>query len=107
MTYEFVDVYWYNLVGIVKVRCSVTEAEKFYIGVGKGIDVEEDIQYIKDWGQKFNPHMKFFNKKDVVLEGLIDFVKKVNSGNKKEKKNGRRQKESGNKRESEAVYQVS
>lgn len=40
-------------VGIVKAWDGIEDCWKFYIGVGEGRDIDEDIKLIMDWGQKF------------------------------------------------------
>lgn len=50
----FVKVRWYNDVGIVKVYDTVTKEYLYLIGRGLGLDEQTDIQYIMDWGYKFN-----------------------------------------------------
>lgn len=52
------DVLWLSTtglpVGIVR-RYDETEKNwKYYIGVGLGVDLDEDVQLILDWGQKYD-----------------------------------------------------
>jgi len=52
----FVDVKWYNNVGIVTVQEVVTGGTKHYIGVCKNGNTEEDdIRNIMAWGSRFYP----------------------------------------------------
>ena len=55
---DVVQVMWLHTsgdrpVGIVKVWDEIEERWKFYIGTGYGRDLDEDVQEIMDWGQKF------------------------------------------------------
>ena len=40
-------------VGIVRQYDEIEGCRKYYIGNGYGIDPDEDVQFILDWGQKF------------------------------------------------------
>lgn len=40
-------------VGLVKRYDDIEGRWKYYIGTGNGVDQDEDIQLILDWGQKF------------------------------------------------------
>jgi hypothetical protein len=57
MSAVFKDVRWYNgydCVGIVYAHDDY-DGPKFYIGVGRGEDEEEDVQKIMSWGARFDP----------------------------------------------------
>ena len=55
MSREVVRVWWFNDVGIVKVKDTVIDEYRFYIGKCEGVSEKYDIQHIMDWGYQFNP----------------------------------------------------
>ena len=53
---KILDVRWFtgrDTVGVVKVETEF-DGIKYYIGVGKGLDEQSDMQYICDWGARLN-----------------------------------------------------
>jgi hypothetical protein len=51
---KILDVRWFtgrDTVGVVKVE-SDFDGILYYIGVGKGLDEQDDMQYISDWGAR-------------------------------------------------------
>ena len=52
------DVLWLSTtglpVGIVRQHDETEKNWKYYIGVGLGVDLDEDVQLILDWGQKYD-----------------------------------------------------
>lgn len=67
---------WYGNIGIVKTK-SPYMGTRFHIGTGKGLNRNEDEQWIAQWGLTFNPDDPFFQH-----YGVPDNDKngKVNSG---------------------------
>ena len=65
MSLKVLDVAWFSgrdCIGIIACENEVRE-RKFYIGVGDGIDKEQDIEKIKNWGSKIDPeYVKHFFK---------------------------------------------
>lgn len=58
--YQIMDSYWFNTIGLVKVRTSIGEV-KYYIGQGKGFNQQEDEQLIAETGMPVAPnHLKAF-----------------------------------------------
>ena len=58
--YNVVDSFWFNKIGIVKVR-STDYTFKYYIGVGKGDSQTEDEQLIAATGSPVSPYaLKMF-----------------------------------------------
>jgi hypothetical protein len=52
---KILDVRWFtgrDTVGVVKVE-SDFNGILYYIGTGKGLDEQDDAQYISDWGATF------------------------------------------------------
>jgi len=55
MSIEVIDVKWFNTVGVILAKddyCS--GCYKAYIGVGLGLDEEEDKAHIAAWGSQFD-----------------------------------------------------
>lgn len=81
MENEIVDSVWYGLkmpfmlmtqIGIVAIKCKPDGKVKFYIGLGRGEDQEEDEQMIADMGVPFYPKglVKWFM--GVTMESVVD-----------------------------------
>ena len=49
---KFLDVRWFNDIGIVQVEDEY-EGIKYFIKYGLGEDEKTDIQHIMDWGSRF------------------------------------------------------
>ena len=68
------DVLWLSTtglpVGIVRQYDETEKNWKYYIGVGLGVDLDEDVQLILDWGQKYDGL-------DFLLEFLISGERKL------------------------------
>lgn len=52
---QLLDAIWYNFLGVIKTKDTITNETKFYIGLGLGISEEEDIKHIIDYGTKYTP----------------------------------------------------
>lgn len=66
MSLKILDVIWFsgkNTIGIVVCENKIGE-RKFYIGVGDGLNAEQDSEKIKNWGSKVNPQFikNFFER---------------------------------------------
>ena len=71
MSSEVIDVFWFggrDTIGIVSTKDDITSKMRYFIGVGKGIDVDQDIQYIKNWGTCLEPYH---------IKGMLDIDKTV------------------------------
>lgn len=59
---EIINKWWFTdsfgrLIGIIKTKDSTTNEEKFRIGIGGGIDEEEDLQFILNHGARLYPEI--------------------------------------------------
>ena len=52
---EIVNSWWFGRIGIVKCHDNITKTDKYYIGLGYGINEEADEKHIKDFGMPFFP----------------------------------------------------
>jgi hypothetical protein len=50
---KFIDVIWFNKIGIVLTKDTLTNEYKSYISTGKGFDEKEDILFIMKYGNKY------------------------------------------------------
>lgn len=54
-----------GIIGLVKAKDEITEDIEYYIGVGRGVDIKEDIDTIMKWGAPVYPeHMNNFLKEE-------------------------------------------
>lgn len=53
MSVNIIDSIWYGKIGIVRVQPEHGD-EKFYIGIGTGLNQKEDEYYIGNYGMPFN-----------------------------------------------------